>query len=343
MDLIVEHLTFLRENYPLEKYLLGAGVAAVTIYFYRRYVEGGQFRKDHVKMDGKVVIITGANTGIGKETALDLARRNAKIYLACRDFKRCEAARLEIIEKTGNTQIFNRHLDLSTLKSVREFAEEFSQEEQRLDVLINNAGVLYLPHSITEDGCEIHMHINHLGHFLLTHLLLEHLKRAPQGRIVNVSSIGYTSAKIEKGDLHLQKPKSFGKFKAYSNSKLAQILTTQRLAKELEGTNVTVNSLHPGAIQTEIARNVNVPKILLWTIFPIFGFLMAKSVKSGAQTTICCAVDPDLATVSGQYFSDCKVVKFEKLKRQARDQEINDYVWEESIRLAKIPSDFKYK
>ncbi|XP_059621776.1 retinol dehydrogenase 12-like [Phlebotomus argentipes] len=331
----------LKESVPLEvRYCLGAGAAIAGIYFYRKYIEGGQFRKDHVKMDGKVVIITGANTGIGKETALDLARRNAKIYLACRDYDRCEAARQEIIEKTGNTKVYNRHLDLMTLKSVREFAEQFLKEEEKLDVLINNAGVLFLPHSITEDGCEVHMHVNHLSHFLLSHLLLEHLKKAPQGRIVNVSSVGYSMAKIDKDDLHLEK--SFAKFKAYGNSKLAQILTTQRFAKELQGTNVTVYSLHPGAIQTEIGRNMNIPKIIQWILMPPMHFLFGKSLKSGAQTTIRCAVDPDLATVSGKYFSDCEIVTEKQLKWQAKDEEISEFIWEESLRLAKIPSDFVY-
>ncbi|XP_055715674.1 retinol dehydrogenase 12-like [Phlebotomus papatasi] len=336
-----EQIALLRENFPLERYIFGAGVAIVTIFLYRKYVEGGQFRKNHVKMDGKVVIITGANTGIGKETALDLARRNAKIYLACRDQKRCEEARQDIIEQTGNTKIYNRHLDLNSLKSVRDFAAQFSKEEKHLDVLINNAGVFFLPHSITKDGCETTLQVNHISHFLLTHLLLEHLKKAPQGRIVNVSSLLYGRAKIDEDDLHLKK--SFGKYKAYANSKLAQILTTQRLAKELEGTNITVYSLHPGVIQTEIGRNMNIPKPLQWIMNPVFGFLFNKSVKSGAQTQIRCAVDPELATVSGKYFSDCEEVKEKKLLDPAKDNDLRDFIWKESIRLAKIPSDFSYK
>ncbi|GAB0091558.1 retinol dehydrogenase 12 [Sergentomyia squamirostris] len=290
-------------------------------------------------MDGKVVIITGANTGIGKETALDLARRNAKIYLACRDFDRCEAARKEIIEKTGNQQIFNRHLDLSDQQSVRDFVEKFSNEEEKLDVLINNAGVLNLPHSLTVDGIESHFGINHVSHFLLTHLLLDHLKKAQQGRIVNVSSVGYKSAKIDKDDLQLQK--SYAELIAYCNSKLAQVLTTQSLAKKLEGTNVTVYSLHPGIIITEIWRNGKISKILQLFLVPVLRFLFCKSIKSGAQTSIRCAVDPDLATVSGKYFSDCEVV--EKLKGQANEIGLEDFLWTESLRLAKIPSDFSYK
>ncbi|XP_055715675.1 retinol dehydrogenase 12-like [Phlebotomus papatasi] len=334
-----EQITLLRERIPVENYIFGAGITAMGFYFCRKYIEGGQFQKDHLRMDGKVVIITGANTGIGKETALDLARRNAKIYLACRDYDRCESAREEIVQATGNTKVYNRHLDLNTLDSVREFVEEFSKEEKHLDVLINNAGVLYLPHSITKDGCETTLQVNHLSHFLLSHLLLDHLKRAPQGRIVNVSSIGYASGKIKKDDLHLQK--KFGKLQAYYNSKLAQVLTTQIFAKKLEGTNVTVNSLHPGAIKTEIWRNMNISKPVIWILSPLTFF--TKSVKSGAQTTIRLAVDPDLSTVSGKYFSDCEEVPDKKLKGQGRDEDIRDFVWNESIRLAKIPSDFRYK
>ncbi|XP_059621779.1 retinol dehydrogenase 11-like [Phlebotomus argentipes] len=321
-------------------FLLGAGLALVILYFYRKYIEGPQFRKDDVKMNGKVVIITGANTGIGKETALDLARRNAKIYLACRDRDRCEAARQEIIEKTGNTKIYNRHLDLTTLKSVRKFAEEFMKEEKHLDVLINNAGVFFLPHSISEDGCESTLQINHLSHFLLSHLLLEHLKKAPQGRIVNVSSLAYGNGNIDKNDLHLKK--SFGKMRAYGNSKLAQVLTTQRFARELKGTNVTTYSLHPGVIVTEIWRNMNIPRIIISILIPINKFLFCKSLKSGAQTTIRCAVDPELATVSGKYFSDCEEVKESKLLPPGKDEEISEFIWQESLRLAKIPRDFVY-
>ncbi|XP_059621777.1 retinol dehydrogenase 11-like [Phlebotomus argentipes] len=336
----------LKESVPREvRYFLGAGAAVVGIYYYRKYIQGGQFRKDHVKMDGKVVIITGGNTGIGKETAMDLARRNAKIYLACRDRDRCEAARQEIIEKTGNTKIYNRHLDLTTLKSVREFAEDFVKEEEKLDVLINNAGVLYVPHSITEDGCEITMQINHLSHFLLSHLLLEPLKKALQGRIVNVSSLGYRNAKIDKNDLHFENSSPTGLIR-YANSKLAIILTVQRLAKELKGTNVTVNSLHPGYIQTTITpRNTGVSKIarcIIKIIHPLLMTFFGKTRKSGAQTTIRCAVDPELSTVSGKYFIDCEEVQDQKMAFQAKDGEISEFIWRESLRLAKIPSDFIY-
>uniref|UniRef100_A0A1B0DP07 Uncharacterized protein n=1 Tax=Phlebotomus papatasi TaxID=29031 RepID=A0A1B0DP07_PHLPP len=369
-------------------------------------------------MDEKVVVITGANSGIGKETALDLARRNAKIYLACRNYDRCELARQEIIQATGNTKIYNRHLDLNTLDSVREFVEEFSKEEKHLDVLINNAGVLYIPHSITKDGCETTLQVNHISHFLLSHLLLGHLKRAPQGRIINVSSIAYILSRIDKDDLHLNK--SFGMMRAYANSKRIEcdkltmdgkvvIITgantgigketaldlarrnakiylacrdqkrceearqdiieqtgntkiynrhldlnslksvrdfAAQFSKEEKHLDVLINNAGvfflPHSItkdgcettlQTEIGRNMNIPKPLQWIMNPVFGFLFNKSVKSGAQTQIRCAVDPELATVSGKYFSDCEEVKEKKLLDPAKDNDLRDFIWKETIAM----------
>ncbi|XP_055715247.1 retinol dehydrogenase 12-like [Phlebotomus papatasi] len=293
---------------------------------------GGQFQEDYVAMDGKVVIITGANSGIGKETALDLARRNAKIYLACRNYDRCELARQEIIQATGNTKIYNRHLDLNNLDSVREFVEEFSKDEKHLDVLINNAGVASLQHSMTKDNCETTLQVNHLSHFLLSHLLLGHLKRAPQGRIINVSSILYILSRIDKADLHLNK--SFGMIRAYTNSKLAQILTTQRFAKELKGTNVTVNAVHPGIISTDIWRDVPcISRTFSWIICFAINLFTYKSVTSGAQTQIRCAVDPKLANVSGKFFSE---VKEEDLVPHAEDEQTAEWLWNESLRLTEL-------
>ncbi|XP_055715681.1 retinol dehydrogenase 12-like [Phlebotomus papatasi] len=339
-----QYINLLRESISLKICILGSMIAVVivVILLFRNFVMGGQFRKDYITMDEKVVVITGANSGIGKETALDLARRNAKIYLACRDYDRCELARKEIIQATGNTKIYNRHLDLNTLDSVREFVEEFSTDEKHLDVLINNAGVLYIPHSITKDGCETTLQVNHISHFLLSHLLLGHLKRAPQGRIINISSIAYILSRIDKDDLHLNK--SFGMMRAYANSKLAQILTTQRLAQELKGTNVTVNVVHPGIISTDIWRNVPfIPWPFSWIISFAINLLIYKSVTSGAQTQIRCAVDPKLATVSGKFFSACKEVHPIFIFPQAKNKNTREFIWRESLRLAKIPIDFSYK
>lgn len=219
----------------------------------RKFIQGPFYKKTN-RIDGKVVIITGCNTGIGKQTALELARRGGKIYMACRDPIKCEDARLEIIEKTKNENIFNRTLDLNSLESVRTFANNFLNEESKLDILINNAGVMATPKTLTKDGYEMQLGVNHLGHFLLTNLLLDTLKKSAPSRIVVVSSAIYIFGSINKVDLNSEK--MYSKVGAYSQSKLANILFTKELAKRLEGTNVTVNCCHPGVVKTELGRHL---------------------------------------------------------------------------------------
>lgn len=200
------------------------------------------------------MIITGANTGIGKQTAIDLARRGAKIYLACRNFDKCEEARKEIIELTGNKNVFNRELDLSSLESVRTFSEKFLKEENRLDILINNAGIMICPKSLTKDGFETQIGVNHMGHFLLTNLLLDLLKKSSPSRIVVLSSLAHIAGYIKKDDLNSEK--SYNRILAYGQSKLANILFTRHLATKLNGTGVTIYCVHPGSVNTELMRHV---------------------------------------------------------------------------------------
>lgn len=184
-----------------------------------------------------------------------MARSGGTIYMACRDHNKCEVARKKIIEETGNVNVFNRHLDLASFASIRKFASDFLAEEIRLDILINNAGVMVCPKTYTTDGFEYQIGVNHLGHFLLTHLLLEMLKRSAPSRIVVVSSITHAIlAWIKKEDLNSDK--SYNRYLAYSQSKLANILFTRHLALKLKGTGVTVNALHPGCIMTELPRHI---------------------------------------------------------------------------------------
>uniref|UniRef100_T1GSZ3 Uncharacterized protein n=1 Tax=Megaselia scalaris TaxID=36166 RepID=T1GSZ3_MEGSC len=175
--------------------------------------------------------------------------------MACRDPIKCEDARLEIIEKTKNENIFNRTLDLNSLESVRTFANNFLNEETKLDILINNAGVMATPKTLTKDGFEMQLGVNHLGHFLLTNLLLDTLKKSAPSRIVVVSSAIYIFGSINKADLNSEK--AYSKVGAYSQSKLANILFTKELTKRLEGTNVTVNCCHPGVVKTELGRHMS--------------------------------------------------------------------------------------
>lgn len=311
-------------------------IAALIMYLLRRIIEGPFYRKPN-RIDGKVVIVTGCNTGIGKETAMELARRGARLYMACRDAARCEAARLEIIERTQNPNVFNRTLDLASLSSVRQFAERFLAEEQRLDILVNNAGVMATPRKLTADGFEQQLGINHLGHFLLTNLLLDRLKSSAPSRIVVVSSAAYIFGRINQQDLMSEK--SYSKFfGAYAQSKLANILFTRKLAEILNGTNVTVNCLHPGIVRTELMRYNTCPKT--WNVIKTFINVFVRSPKAGAQTSIFLSLDPKLeCKTAGFYYN---ALRFPVLPK-ASDKEMADWLWQESEKLVGLPPSIKPK
>jgi retinol dehydrogenase 12 len=217
-------------------------------------MQGGQYRKN-TKIDGKVVIITGANSGIGKETAIDLAKRGGKVYIACRDVKRGEDALSDIKDKSGSGNVHFLQLDLASMASIHEFSKKFHELEAQLHILINNAGVMACPKAMTKDGFEMQIGTNHMGHFLLTNLLLDLLKQTAPARIVNVSSLFHWYGRINRDDLNSEK--SYWRWIAYGQSKIANILFTRELARRLEGTGVTANSLHPGAVRTELMRDVD--------------------------------------------------------------------------------------
>jgi light-dependent protochlorophyllide reductase len=281
--------------------------SVVHFYILRPYFAGG-ICTSKARLDGKTAIVTGANTGIGKETVVDFAKRGARVIMACRNLKKAEATMKEIIENTGNKDLVVKHLDLVSLRSVREFAQDINNSEARLDILVNNAGVFNLPElTKTEDGFEMTMGVNHFGHFLLTNLLLDLLKRTAPSRVVVVSSVlhrgqpkGLTPAlNFENLDGEI----CYNAFMAYAQSKLANILFTRELARRLEGTGVTVNSLHPGKICTEIRRHFSWWRKLTWdVVFKHFG----KTPEQGAQTQIHLAVSEEVEGVSGLYFADCK-------------------------------------
>ena len=236
-------------------WLFGGALAFfVGLYLIRKFMAGAVC-KSKARLDGKTVIITGANTGIGLETAVDLAKRNARVILACRSVERGETAAVEVRKRSGNDNVVFVQLDLASLDSVRKFAAKILEEEPRIDILINNAGVALPERKLTQDGFEMHIGVNHLGHFLLTNLLLDRIKETPSARIVNVSSMGHSMGKIEFDNLNSER--SYSWLGAYGTSKLANILFTRSLAKRLTGTRVTANVLHPGAINTELGRNLD--------------------------------------------------------------------------------------
>ncbi|XP_054738686.1 retinol dehydrogenase 12-like [Anastrepha obliqua] len=315
------------EQIPYAWLLIGAG----ALWLFRIYMQGGKYRKNTTAL-GKVVVVTGANTGIGKETVRELAKRGATVYMACRDMKKCEEARQELIKDTCNKNIHGVKLDLASIKSIEEFADNFKKLESRLDILINNAGIMACPHMVTEDGFEMQIGVNHLGHFHLTNLLLDLLKKSAPSRIVVLSSLAHAMGPFKKNDFLSEH--SYNPSKVYTHSKIANILFAHELAKRLQGTKVTVNSLHPGVVESELMRyNSIINKPILSSIANVLKWPFFKTTPNGAQTTIYAALDPDLEFVSGTYFSDCQPKKTTSV---ARDDELAKWLWNESDRLIKL-------
>ena len=279
------------------------------------------------KITDKIAIITGANTGIGKANAIDLAKRGAKVYIACRDAGKAENAMREIKRESGSDTVFFLELDLASMQSIREFSVKFHALENYLHILVCNAGVMACPKRFTTDGFELQFGVNHLGHFLLTNLLLDLLKQSSPSRIVVVSSGIYTRGKINKKDLMGEL--SYGKYSAYSQSKLANVLFSNELARRLDQSGVTVNSCHPGVVRTELGRhNPKAEKYLV----PIF-LPWLKTPKEGAQTQIRLAVDPDLENVTGKYFENCKEVD---MNQRAKDGEMSAWLFGKSLELVNL-------
>ncbi|XP_066244150.1 retinol dehydrogenase 11 [Saccopteryx leptura] len=282
-----------------------------------------------VQLSGKVAVVTGANTGIGKETTKELAQRGARVYIACRDVQKGELVAREIQTMTGNQQVLVRKLDLADTKSIRAFAKGFLAEEKHLHILINNAGVMMCPYSKTADGFEMHIGVNHLGHFLLTHLLLEKLKESAPSRVVNVSSLAHHLGRIHFRNLQGEKFYSAGL--AYCHSKLANILFTRELARRLKGSGVTAYSVHPGTVNSELVRHSSFMR-LMWQLFSFF----IKTPQQGAQTSLHCALTEGLENLSGKHFSDCHVTW---VSAQARNETTARRLWDVSCDLLGIPMD----
>ncbi|KAK2902776.1 hypothetical protein Q8A67_007489 [Cirrhinus molitorella] len=303
-------------------------LAAICFMLLRIWIAGGVC-KSRACLDGKTVVITGANTGIGKETAKDMARRGARVVMACRDLTRAENAAEYIRRSTGNGNVVIRHLNLASLYSVQEFAKEFIATEERLDILVNNAGVMMCPKWITEDGFETQLAVNHLGHFLLTNLLLGMLKRSSPSRVVNVSSIAHVGGKIEFEDLFFDK-RPYSSLLSYKQSKLANVLFSRELARRMKGTGVSSFCLHPGVIRTELDRHVVSWYPMLKTVLSLPCLLLMKTPWQGAQTSIYCAVTEGLERKSGCYFSDCAE---KDPAPQGKDDEVGRRLWEKSAQL----------
>ncbi|XP_072513588.1 retinol dehydrogenase 12 [Salminus brasiliensis] len=277
------------------------------------------------RLDGKTAIVTGANSGIGKETAKDLAKRGARVILACRDMVKAEQAASEIIREVGVSSVVPRKLDLADTKSICEFAELIYNTEKSLNFLINNAGVAICPYTTTEDGFELQFGVNHLGHFFLTFLLMDLLKHSAPSRVINVSSLAHFMGKINFEDINSEK--NYHPVKAYVQSKLANVLFSRELAKRVEDLGVTVCAIDPGLVNTALIRHM---KKSFQFFIKTFGFLI-RTPAEGAYTSLYCALTPDLS--SGGYYSNCAQVP---CSRAANDDATAARLWAASCHLLGI-------
>ena len=257
-------------------------------------------------MHGKTVLITGADGDIGRCTTQGIALKGARIIMACLDAQLAEPVRDEIVRQTGNNDIEIMQLDLASQADIRRFAAEFAARYDRLDVLINNAGVFSLKRLETEDGLERTIGINYFGHYLLTTLLLPVIKRCEKARIINVSSDSYKQATFDPDNLQTRGNYKTG-MEAYSLSKLAIVLFTQELAEQLQGTGITVNAVHPGHVATGIWNMWEHPKWYQRLLIKLLHLFLISPDK-GALTSIYLACSDEVAGITGKYFSKQKPV-----------------------------------
>ena len=274
-------------------------------------------------MNGKTVIITGANQGIGKASAIALGKMGAKLVIVCRNAEKARAAVKEI-EEAGAKDVELLVGDMASQKDIRRIADEFKAKHDRLDVLLNNAGVLVTSRRTTVDGIEETFAINHLGYFLLTNLLLDVLKKSAPARIVNVSSEAHRNAKMHWDDLQFES--GYGSFAAYGQSKLANILFTRELAKRLEGTKVTANCLHPGVIASGFGQTYG--GFMSFVIKIAHPFMITP--EKGARTQVWLASSPDVEGISGKYFDKCAE---KRPNKAAQEEAAPKRLWEISEQL----------
>ncbi|GHO76544.1 short-chain dehydrogenase [Ktedonobacter sp. SOSP1-85] len=279
-------------------------------------------------MQGKVCLVTGSSSGIGKVTARELAKMGATVVMVCRNRTKGEAAQAEIKEESSNDQVDLLVADLSELSQVRRVANEFKQKYPQLHVLVNNAGGANSERKVTSEGLEFNFATNYLGPFLLTELLVDVLRASAPARIVNVSSSAHTQGKIDFADL--QGTKRYSVVKAYSQSKLAQIYFTYELADRLRGTGVTANVLHPGMVVSNFNSGTRGIIHLMGEVAYFFGGI---DVEKGAQTTLYVATSPELVGVNGKYFSQSNQGKETPSSKRSYDAAISHRLWEVSEAL----------
>jgi len=288
---------------------------------------------------GSVAIVTGANVGLGYETALAFAGKDITVVMACRNLEKAENAKTKILNQFPDADLEVMQIDLSKLQSVRKFAEIFLDKYPKLDILVNNAGVMIPPYSETEDGFELQMGANHFGHFLLTGLLLDTLLKTPDSRVVALSSLAHKNGKIDFEDM--QSKKSYSAFRAYAQSKLANLMFAyemQRRLDKIEGHSSISVAAHPGASDTNLSRHL--PKWLYKMLRPIVTRTFVQTSKAGAEPTLYAALGEDVK--GGDYFGPKgfnemygRAIKVGSAKH-SKDEAVAKKLWEVSEELTNI-------
>jgi NAD(P)-dependent dehydrogenase (short-subunit alcohol dehydrogenase family) len=275
-------------------------------------------------MRGKVIVMTGATSGLGRAAAEAIAGMGARMVLVARDEARGKATVAALEKKNPGAKHTIHCADLSSLAEVKRVAAEIAVAEPRIDILINNAGGAFAKRRLTADGLEITFATNHMSYFVLTLALLDRVKASAPARIVNTASMTYASGRIDFGNL--QSEKSFSGTGAYANSKLCNVLFTRELSRRLEGTGVTANCFHPGFVATRLGHQDG-------GIQGIWGMSTAGALspEQGSRTLVYLATSPEVEGVSGQYFTNCRP---ERLSRNAMDDTLAARLWEESERIA---------
>jgi len=268
-----------------------------------------------MKMEGKICMITGANSGIGKATAIGLAKLGATVIMVCRSIQRGQAAQKEIINQTGNNNIDLLICDLSSQEEISKLISEFKNKYQHLHVLINNAGIMLSKRTLSVDGIEMNFAVNYLAPFLLTNLLIDVIKNSAPSRIINVSSAMHKFAEIDFADVQGEQ-KKYRLNKMYGISKLSLMFFTYELSRKLEGTGVTVNAVHPGVVATNLGRDQSA--FSQWFAKHFF-----KNSQKGAETSVYLASSNEIEGVSGKYF----------IKKEARKSSEESYNKEHAKRL----------
>lgn len=277
--------------------------------------------------NGTICLITGATSGIGNATALSLAHQGATTLLVSRNREKGEKILREIVERTGNKEVRLYVADLSSQKSIRSLTGEIKTDHPRIDVLVNNAGGVFDTRVLTVDGIELTLALNHLAYFLLTDLLMGMLQAAPSARVVSVSSQAHQFGTMKFGDLGYEH--GYNSMKSYAQSKLANILFTYELARRTAGTNITVNTLHPGAVRTNFGKQLSGIAGFVFKHLDLF----MRSPEKGAQTVIWLASAAEVEGVSGKYFLDRKEIRSSKI---SYDESVAKRLWEVSAQMTGI-------